>query len=127
MANDVTLPGTGDIIAARDDGSRKHQTFLPRVQNVTHAAVAVGTSSTAVVAANAENPGVSLGRLCWPVIWNDSDMTVYLKVGAAAVVGEGLPVPHQSFATFPAAIIDQRAINAIHAGIGTKTLLVTGA
>ncbi len=56
---------------------------LPVVM-LTHTALTVGTSSGVVLAANAERSYVK--------IINDSDTVIYLKVGAAAVVNQGIRV-----------------------------------
>ena len=51
---------------------------------VTHSAVTVANATTAVAAANANRR--------WLLIINDSDETMYVKLGAAAVMNQGIRI-----------------------------------
>jgi hypothetical protein len=86
---------------------------------LTQTAVSVGATSTSVLAAKA-------GRK-YALIINDSDSTIYLKIGSAAALNTGIRLNANggSYEMYAAAgNLDTRAINAISSGAG-KTLLVT--
>ena len=88
--------------------------------NVTHTAVNVTTSSTEVIAAKTMR-----GFL---LIVNDSDTTLYCKVGASAVVNEGIRI-NANGGSFEMGRggrnIDTRVVNCIHGGTGNKVALMT--
>lgn len=85
----------------------------------THTAPAVTTSSNTVLAANANRQYV--------LLVNDSDTTIYVKFGSAAVVNEGIRIA--AGGSFEASKLlgnlSTAAIHAIHGGSGNKTLLIT--
>lgn len=87
---------------------------------VSHSVVNVAITSTQVVAAN-----TSRGFL---LIENDSDTSLYCKIGVAAVVNEGIRI-NSNGGSFEMSRtnrnLDTRAVNCIHGGAGTKTMLVT--
>ena len=85
-----------------------------------HTAPTAAVTSGAALAANVARK--------FAMIINDSDTTVYLKVGAAAVLNEGIRINANggSYTMSEAeGNLDTRAINSIHGGAGTKVLLVT--
>jgi hypothetical protein len=55
---------------------------IAAITTVTHTAVTVANSTTVAKAANADRK--------WLLLVNDSDETVYLKLGAAAALNEGI-------------------------------------
>jgi len=85
----------------------------------THTAVAVATSSTQALAANT-------ARL-YALFINDSDTTIYLKLGAAAALNQGIRLNANggSYEMHPGAQnVYTGAIYAIQGASGTKNLLV---
>lgn len=85
-----------------------------------HGAADVATTTTTVRAQTA-------ARLYLLVV-NLSDTTVYLKFGDAAVVNEGIPLnPNGGSYEMSSEYgnLDRRAVNAIHAGTGTKRVTWT--
>lgn len=89
------------------------------VVRLTHTSAAIATTSTAVAAEFADRE--------YALIINDSDVTVYLALDVAAVLNAGIRLDAGSALEIGARFgnLDTRQINAIHAGTGTKTLLVT--
>lgn len=89
------------------------------VVRLTHTSAAIATVSTTVAAENADRE--------YALIINDSDVTVYLALDVAAVLNSGIRLDAGSALEIGARFgnLDTRQINAIHAGTGTKTLLVT--
>jgi len=91
------------------------------VKTPMHAAVAVATDSTDVLAANA-------GR-CYALLINDSDTDIYVKLdGSDAAVNEGIVVKADGgYYEMSGAFgnLTTAKITAIHGGSGTKRLLVT--
>jgi len=83
----------------------------------THTAIAVATTSTATVAAKSN-------RL-FLILENISDTAIDCKFGAAAVASEGVRLTPNGGNLLLDAKYPTAAINCIHAGSGTKTLLVT--
>ena len=87
------------------------------VPTVTHTAVAVAATSTAAVVAKSTRTLL--------ILENISDTNIDCKFGAAAVASEGVRL----YANGGALLVDKKyptaAVNCIHAGSGTKTLLVT--
>ncbi len=86
----------------------------------THTAVSVAVTSTAALAANAN-------RL-YVLLVNDSDTTIYIKLGAAAVANQGIRLNASGGAyeiSKKAGNLYTGAIYAIHGASGTKVLLVT--
>ena len=57
---------------------------IAAITTVTHTAVTVANATTAVAAANADRK--------WLLIVNNSDETIYLKLGAAAVLNQGIRI-----------------------------------
>ena len=87
------------------------------VPTVTHTAVAVAATSTAAVVAKSTRTLL--------ILENISDTNIDCKFGAVAVASEGVRL----YANGGALLVDKKyptaAVNCIHAGSGTKTLLVT--
>lgn len=87
---------------------------------VTHTHPNATTSSGAMLAANADRN--------YALIQNDSDTVVYIKIGAAAVVNQGIRLNANGGAYEMSAKngnLSRLAINGIHAGVGNKAILVT--
>lgn len=87
--------------------------------NPTHTTLAVSTSTQAALAANAARR--------YALLINDSDTDIYIKFGAAAVANQGIRLnaaggSHEMNITLGNLYLG--AINAIHGGTGTKTLLI---
>lgn len=85
----------------------------------THTTASVTTASGTVLAANT-------GRV-YALIINDSDTTIYLKIGATAVASQGIRLNANggSYEIGHAwGNLTHQAIYGIHAGTGTKMLLV---
>jgi len=92
---------------------------FPEVR-LTHTEATVGTSTGVVLAANADRSYVK--------IINDSDTIIYLKVGAAAVVNEGIRVEANGGVFDMSADLgnlDTRAINGINGVAAGKVMLVS--
>ena len=89
------------------------------VATPTHSAVTVGATTTVALAANTS-------RL-WALFVNDSDETVYLKLGAAAALNQGIRL-NANGGTFEMSVslgnLYTGAVNAICTS-GSKKLLVT--
>lgn len=86
---------------------------------ITHSVLTVTSTSQQALAAN---PGRKYAMLI-----NDSDTAIYIKIGAPAVVGEGIRLnPNGGSYEMSSAIgnLHAGAINAIHVGTGNKNLLV---
>lgn len=85
----------------------------------THSLVSVAVTTTPVVAANDARTAL--------LLQNISDTDMYLKLGAAAVVGTGIKLTAGQSYEMAAQYgnLYRGAINAIHGGSSTKTLLVT--
>jgi hypothetical protein len=85
-----------------------------------HTAVAVAVTTTAAKAANTNRIGL--------LLVNDSDTTIYIKIGADAVLNQGIRL-NANGGSFEmnAALgnLASGAVNAIHGGSSTKALLVT--
>ena len=85
-----------------------------------HSAVAVATTSTSVLASNAN-------RL-YLLLVNDSDTDIYINLGGAAVASQGIRINANGGSyemNAGSGNVYTGAIHAIHASTGTKTLLVT--
>lgn len=84
---------------------------------ITHSTIAVAVTSTEVVAANATRNFL--------ILENVSDTNMDCKIGTAAVAGAGFRL----YANGGSLLLDSKypvaAINCIHAGSGTKSLLVS--
>lgn len=84
-----------------------------------HTAPSIGVATTAALAANANRK--------YALIINDSDTVIYLKIGAAAVLNEGIRLNAQG-GSYEMSVgygnLDTRAINAI-SSVAAKVLLVT--
>ncbi len=86
----------------------------------THTSVGAATSSTLALAANSNRR--------YAIFVNDSDTAVYLGLGAAAIVNAGIRLNANGGSYEMSAMLGnlyRGAINAIHGGTGTKSLLVT--
>ena len=86
----------------------------------THTAVNVTTTTGAVLAANAS-------RL-YALLVNDSDVAIYIKLGAAAVANQGIRLNADGGWYEMSAMLGNLytgAINGIHAGTGNKVLMMT--
>ena len=88
--------------------------------NATHAAVNVTTGSTQVLAAN--------DNRLYALFVNDSDTTVYLKLGAAAVANQGIRL-NANGGTYEMSRelgnLYAGSVYGIHAGSGNKVVIVT--
>ena len=87
----------------------------------THTAPSIGTTSTIALASNA-------GRL-YALLINDSDETIYLKLGVAAVVNEGIRLNANGGSYEMSKKLGNLytgAINAICASGGKKLLILEG-
>ena len=85
----------------------------------THTSTNVTTSTTAVLAANVERK--------WALIENDSDANFYCKIGAAAVVNQGIRINAAGGTLEISSALNNYttdAINCIHGGTGNKVALV---
>lgn len=91
----------------------------PNLNTPTHAVVSVGATTTAALAANTYRT--------YALLINDSDEVVYIKIGAAAVLNDGIRI-NASGGSFemsqPNGNLCSGAINAICTS-GSKKLLVT--
>lgn len=88
-------------------------------QTLTHTAVTIGVASGVALAANANRK--------YALIINDSDATIYLKIGAAAVLNAGIRLNASGGSYEMSAAygnLDTRVINAISSA-ADKVLLVT--
>lgn len=86
---------------------------------IVHTAVNVTTSTGEVLAASTDRK--------WALIINDSDVVIYCKIAAAAVLNEGIRLNANggSFEISPQlGNFVTGAINCIHGGAGNKVLLV---
>jgi hypothetical protein len=87
---------------------------------VTHSVATVTTATGAALAANVNRK--------YALLVNDSDTVIYIKIGANAVANQGIRLNANggSYEMSNAlGNLNTGAINAIHAGSGNKTLLVT--
>jgi hypothetical protein len=85
---------------------------------LSESAVAVGTSSTEVVPANADRRFL--------LLINDSDTVIYCSLtGTAAVVNQGTRLNANGGNLLLDTAVPGTAINCIHGGAGNKTLLRT--
>jgi hypothetical protein len=87
---------------------------------VTHTAVNVADTTTQIVAASTTRR--------YLLIQNDSDTAVYIKLGAAGVLHEGILLAANggAYESSPGAdLLFMGAINGIHGGSGSKVVLVT--
>jgi hypothetical protein len=94
---------------------------VPNHSTLTHSVVTVGSSSTTVLNAN--------DNRTYALLINDSDETIYIKLGATAVANEGIRINANggSYEISPAnANLFTGYIRAICAS-GSKKLLVTEA
>ena len=84
-----------------------------------HTSVNVATTTTQAIAVNVDRKFL--------LLQNISDTAIDIKVGAVAVAGEGIRVyANGNFEMKPGnGNLNTGAVNAIHAGAGNKTLLVT--
>jgi hypothetical protein len=87
------------------------------VPTVTHTAVAVAVTSTATVAAKSHRTFL--------ILENISDTNIDCKIGATAVANEGIRLYANGGTLFMDAKYPTGAVNCIHVGTGTKTLVVT--
>jgi len=86
----------------------------------THSVVAVAAATSVALAANANRK--------YALLINDSDTTIYVKLGAAAVANQGVRL-NANGGSYEMSNLSGNlyigAINAIHGGTGNKVLLVT--
>lgn len=86
----------------------------------THTVASVATSSGVALAANGDRK--------YALFINDSDTTIYLYLGDTAVANQGIRL-NANGGSFEMSAMNGNlyvgAVNAIHAGTGSKTLLVT--
>lgn len=128
-ANVAVAAGTniiGKTVPVDADGDEKFTDANPasmkltgRLTAITHSVLTVTTTSQQVLAANPDRK--------YAMLINDSDTVIYIKIGAPAVVGEGIRLnPNGGSYEMSSAIgnLHTGAINAIHGGTGTKNLLI---
>ncbi len=86
-----------------------------------HATVAATTASVTVLGANADRS--------YALFVNNSDVTMWLMVGAAAVADEGIRLNANggSYEMISGQNLFTDVVNVIHAGAGNKTIIVTSA
>jgi len=109
---DQTTPGTTNAVAVISDTGA--------YTTPTHTTVNVTITSGAVLAANTS-------RL-YALLVNDSDTTIYLKIGVAAVANQGIRVNANGGSyemSKKQGNLHTGAINGIHAGTSNKVLLIT--
>lgn len=86
----------------------------------THTAVNATTSTSQILASNANRK--------YALLINDSDTVVYIKIGAAAALNEGIRL-NANGGSYEMSLgmgnLATGAINAIHGGTGNKALLIT--
>ncbi len=87
------------------------------VGTATHTAVAVATTSTQAIAEKSTR--------IFLILENISDTAIDCKVGAAAVASEGIRLTPNGGNLLLDKKVMTGVVNCIHAGSGTKTLLVT--
>lgn len=90
---------------------------LPKIV-YTHTDVDVTGTSAAALTANTSR--------AWALLANDSDTSIYCKVGAVAIVNEGIPIhPRGSYEISPRfGNFTTLAVNCIQSGGGNKVMLV---
>ena len=83
-----------------------------------HTTVTAGTTSVELLAANADR--------AYALIYNDSDATVYIKVGVVAVANQGIGIASGASYVISAdnGNLDVRAVNGI-AAAASKVMLMT--
>ncbi len=122
LTTDAASAGAGTIQAklraiAEILNQRLHLTGT----NVTvHTWPAIATTSTTALATNASR--------VYALLINDSDTAMYLKIGVAAVLSQGIRLNANGGSYVMSGAygnLDNRVINAIHGGLGTKVLLVS--
>lgn len=102
--------------------SDKVVTLVESIENklgsmvLAHSVVVVDLDTTQVAAANANRKYI--------LLVNDSNETIYVKFGEAAVVGEGIRLNSDGGTYVLDGLIDTRVVNAICTS-GGKTILVT--
>ena len=102
MANRTAVPMAG-------------KTITPR-----HTAVNVATDSTVVIAANPSRK--------WLLLVNDADTPIWVKLGAAAKVHEGIRINANGGSLELSSVHDclyLGAVNGMHASANNKVMLVT--
>lgn len=108
---------TNHTVVAGVEQIRKN---LASTATPTHSVVPVGATTTAVLPANTDRK--------YTLLCNDSDSTMYLKIGAVAVASQGIRL--NSGTSYEISAVNGNlftgAINAISAG-ANKSLLVTEA
>jgi hypothetical protein len=92
---------------------------IAAITTVTHTAPTVGNATTAVAAANADRK--------WLLLVNDSDETIYVKIGAAAVMNQGIRINASGGSLeLTGGSINTGAVNGICASGGKKMLVTEG-
>ncbi len=108
-------------MAVRKQGTGHVNVALDNVYATpTHTAVNVTVATGAVLAAN-------VNRL-YSLLVNDSDTTIYIGLGAAAVVNQGIRLNANGGSYEMSALhgnLYTGVINGIHSGVGNKVLLTT--
>lgn len=93
--------------------------FLLPPRHLDHSTASIATVSTLALAASESRVYV--------LLINDSSSDMYLRIGADAVMNEGIRINAEGGSyemAIPMGNISDLVINAIHGGVGTKTLLV---
>ena len=99
-------------VGSHADGSLK--VYTPGIATASNIRVGVTNSTTQLLAANSARK--------YAIIANNSGITIYLKMGAAAVVGEGLVLPSGAVFQITNDNLWVGSINAIRSGGGTATI-----
>ena len=107
----------GDVGIALLDAYRRQVVVAPASATATNTFATVTTASSVALAA--------LATRRYVMLVNTSDTIIYLALGAAAVVGSGIPVyPNGDFYEIKWGNLNTAYIAAIHAGSGNKNLAV---
>ena len=91
-------------------------------KHFTHVAEDVATTTTQIIASNPQR--------VWCLIQNNSDVPIWIKFGADAVVNEGIRLNAEGGhieISEETGFMDEREVDAIHNDTGTKRLLITWA
>lgn len=117
-ASDRTLDD-GDVGGIALDDAGRPKVVLTGSITPTHTTATVTTASGEALAANTSRK--------YALLINDSDVTIYLKIGVAAVLNEGIRLNANGGSYELATALGNLAtgaINAIHGGSGDKVLTV---
>jgi hypothetical protein len=92
---------------------------IAAITTVTHTPITVANATTAVAAANADRK--------WLLVVNDSDETIYVKIGAAAVMNQGIRINAAGGSLeLTGGSLNTGAVNGICSSGGKKLLVTEG-